>query len=117
MSGLGVAMKYCMFFQVNTPFNVLGNNTSIICSKKQKGSFQKMMTIGSILVGGLIGVIATSGFFLNLFVLTVMVTGGFLSNGANVMYLMAFNLMISDTIQLAINLFYQAPTSALQVNC
>uniref|UniRef100_A0A914X5C6 G-protein coupled receptors family 1 profile domain-containing protein n=1 Tax=Plectus sambesii TaxID=2011161 RepID=A0A914X5C6_9BILA len=73
-----------------------------------------MMSIGSLLVGGLLGVASLCAFFLNIFVLIVMIKGGFLASGSNVMYLMAFNLLVSDTFQLSVHLLYQAPAAVLQ---
>uniref|UniRef100_A0A914WE38 G-protein coupled receptors family 1 profile domain-containing protein n=1 Tax=Plectus sambesii TaxID=2011161 RepID=A0A914WE38_9BILA len=73
-----------------------------------------MMSIGSLLVGGLLGIASLCAFFLNIFVLIVMIKGGFLASGSNVMYLMAFNLLVSDTFQLSVHLLYQAPVAVLQ---
>jgi hypothetical protein len=56
-----------------------------------------------------------SGFLVNIFVACVIATQGLLSTNAAVIYRPSFTLLVCDTIQLATQLFYVAPASALQV--
>ncbi len=68
-----------------------------------------------IILGGSIGLLAGLGGTLNILVMVTLIRGSFLGPHGNVIYPMAFNLLISDTIHLALLLFYLVPASVLQV--
>lgn len=74
-----------------------------------------MSTASSVCIGSAVGMLAASGWTLNVMTAIAILKGRFLSAGGNVTYPMLLNLLLSDTIHLSLILFYLTPAAIVQV--
>ena len=74
-----------------------------------------MISLVSILCGGLITLSGFVGFVLNVSVIYVLYRGGFLKSTHNSVYILALCNILGNTIQLFVSFAYLGPTSIMQV--